>query len=91
MKQLNFTIPPDLWQVLELHAQHTSQQPAQVILNAIAEYVESTQDALYQISTSTALVEGVADGAVDCAELKKYGDHGLGTYSGPKNSDQVIS
>jgi acetolactate decarboxylase len=80
MQQLNLTIPRDLWRILDLHAQHTSQKPEQVIHNAIAEYVQGTQDALYQISTSTALVEGVADGAVDCAELKKYGDLGLGTF-----------
>jgi acetolactate decarboxylase len=80
MQQLNLTIPPDLWRILDLHTQHTSQKPEQVIHNAIAEYVQGTQDALYQISTSTALVEGVADGAVDCAELKKYGDLGLGTF-----------
>jgi len=80
MQQLNLTIQPDLWRILELHAQHTSQQPAEIIQNAIAEYVDSTRDRLYQISTSTALVEGVGDGAMACAELKKYGDLGIGTF-----------
>jgi acetolactate decarboxylase len=78
--QPNFTIPPDLLQVLELHAQHSCQEPEQLIQNAIADYLENTRDALYQISTSSALVEGVADGAVDCGSLKKYGDLGLGTF-----------
>jgi acetolactate decarboxylase len=70
MQHLNLKMPPELWRILELHAQHTSQRPEQVVHNAISEYVDSARDTLYQISTSTALVEGVADGAVDCAELK---------------------
>jgi acetolactate decarboxylase len=78
--QPNFTSPPDLFQALELHAHHNCQQPEQFIQNAIADYIESTRDTLYQISTSSALVEGVSDGAVDCGELKKYGNLGLGTF-----------
>jgi acetolactate decarboxylase len=78
--QPKFTIPSDLFQVLELHAHHSCQQPEQVIQDAITDYIENTRDALYQVSTSAALVEGVADGAVDCGSLKKYGNLGLGTF-----------
>jgi acetolactate decarboxylase len=80
MSHLNFTIPPDLSQVLALHAEYTCQAPAQIIENAIADYIENTRDTLYQVSTSAALVEGVAEGAIDCGTLKKYGDLGLGTF-----------
>lgn len=80
MLQSNFTISPDLFQMLELHAQHSGQKPEQIIHNAVADYIENTRDALYQVSTSSALVEGVADGAVDCGSLKKCGDLGLGTF-----------
>ena len=35
---------------------------------------------LYQVSTSTALVEGIYQGAVPIAALRKRGDLGLGTF-----------
>ena len=35
---------------------------------------------LYQVSTATALVEGIYQGAVPIAVLRKYGDLGLGTF-----------
>jgi acetolactate decarboxylase len=35
---------------------------------------------LYQVSTATALVEGIYQGAVPIAELRKHGDLGLGTF-----------
>jgi acetolactate decarboxylase len=38
--------------------------------------------ALYQISTSTALVEGVHSGSVSSSVLLKHGDFGLGTFEG---------
>jgi acetolactate decarboxylase len=78
--QPKFTIPSDLFQVLELHAHHSCQQPEQIIQDAITDYIDNTQDALYQVSTSAALVEGVADGAVECGSLKRYGNLGLGTF-----------
>jgi acetolactate decarboxylase len=37
---------------------------------------------LYQISTSTALVEGVHSGSVSSAVLLEHGDFGLGTFEG---------
>src|SRR5258708_40134891 len=35
---------------------------------------------LYQVSTATALVEGIYQGAVPIAALRKHGDLGLGTF-----------
>src|ERR1700741_5640802 len=35
---------------------------------------------LYQVSTATALVEGIYQGAVPVAALRKHGDLGLGTF-----------
>ena len=39
---------------------------------------------LYQVSTATALVEGIYQGAATVGELRKYEDLGLGTF---KNLD----
>jgi acetolactate decarboxylase len=43
---------------------------------------EATQNTLYQVSTATALVEGVYQGAVSIGTLRGKGDHGLGTFAG---------
>ena len=37
-------------------------------------------DTLYQVSTISALMQGVYDGTVTVAELKKHGDFGIGTF-----------
>jgi acetolactate decarboxylase len=37
---------------------------------------------LYQVSTATALVEGVYQGAVRVGALREHGDLGLGTFEG---------
>jgi acetolactate decarboxylase len=41
-----------------------------------------TRHTLYQVSTASALVEGVYEGAVQVAALRKHGDLGLGTFEG---------
>ena len=41
---------------------------------------ERIQHSLYQVSTATALVEGIYQGAVQVAVLREHGDLGLGTF-----------
>lgn len=43
---------------------------------------ERIQHTLYQVSTATALVEGIYQGAVQISTLRKHGDLGLGTFEG---------
>ena len=43
---------------------------------------EQVQHTLYQVSTATALVEGIYQGAVQVAALREHGDLGLGTFEG---------
>ena len=43
---------------------------------------ELVQHTLYQVSTATALVEGIYQGAVQIATLRAHGDLGLGTFEG---------
>ena len=47
---------------------------------ALSEYLDSNRHRMYQISTSTALVDGVAQGAVSAQTLLEHGDFGLGTF-----------
>ena len=43
---------------------------------------EQVQHTLYQVSTATALVEGIYKGAVQVATLREHGNLGLGTFEG---------
>jgi acetolactate decarboxylase len=47
---------------------------------ALGEYLDSNRHRMYQISTSTALVDGVAQGAMSAQALLEHGDLGLGTF-----------
>lgn len=43
---------------------------------------ERVSHTLYQVSTATALVEGIYQGAVQVSTLRQHGDLGLGTFEG---------
>ena len=43
---------------------------------------DQAKHALYQVSTATALVEGIYQGAVQVATLRAHGNLGLGTFEG---------
>ena len=43
---------------------------------------EQARHTLYQVSTATALVEGIYEGAVQVSTLRKHSDLGLGTFEG---------
>jgi acetolactate decarboxylase len=49
---------------------------------ALSEYLLSSPRRMFQISTSTALVEGVYSGALSSSTLLREGDFGLGTFEG---------
>jgi acetolactate decarboxylase len=56
--------------------------PEHIILRALAEFLDLEHRVVYQVSTSSALVEGVLDGAMPLREVLKHGDFGLGTFHG---------
>src|SRR5271155_1995037 len=80
MPQLNINIPPELWRALEMQGNEQGDSHAGIVLSALSEYFENSRDRLYQVSTSSALVEGVCEGALDVGTLRKYGDLGIGTF-----------
>jgi len=45
---------------------------------------------LYQVSTATALVEGIYQDAVPIAALRKHGDLGLGTFEDPDGEMVIV-
>jgi acetolactate decarboxylase len=73
-------ISAGLWQALVDHAQQTQEPLAHIVSKALADYLEVSHHTVYQVSTSTALVEGIYQGAVRVGTLREHGDLGLGTF-----------
>src|ERR1700739_3124164 len=80
MPQLNVNIPAEMWKALEMQGNEQGDRPANLVLRALSEYFENSRDRLYQVSTSSALVEGACEGTLEVGTLRKYGDLGLGTF-----------
>jgi acetolactate decarboxylase len=53
---------------------------ALIVTKALADYFDVAHHTLYQVSTATALVEGIYQGAVRVGTLREHGDLGLGTF-----------
>jgi acetolactate decarboxylase len=78
--QLKVTISSGLWRALDAHAQQTGEPLAHIVSKALADYLQVSHHTLYQVSTATALVEGIYQGAVRIGTLKEHGDLALGTF-----------
>jgi acetolactate decarboxylase len=62
------------------HSERTREPLAHIVSKALAEYLQVAHHTLYQVSTATALVEGIYQGAVRVGTLRQHGDLGLGTF-----------
>src|SRR5215813_10632078 len=80
MPQLNITISSGLWQALLDYAERTQEPLAHIVSKALANYLQVAHHTLYQVSTATALVEGIYQGAIRVGTLREHGDLGLGTF-----------
>jgi acetolactate decarboxylase len=80
MPTLTCDIPETLMRALEERSARTGESATQIVMRALADALELDAETLYQVSTSTALVEGVYDGSVTIGDLKQRGDFGLGTF-----------
>jgi len=80
MPQLNTTISSGLWQALLDYAERTKEPLAHIASKALAEYLQVSHHTLYQVSTATALVEGIYQSVVRVGTLREHGDLGLGTF-----------
>jgi len=80
MPQLKCTLPASLWALLQGEAQKTQEPVSHIVSKALADYFDVLHHTLYQVSTSTALVEGIYQGAVRVGTLREHGDLGLGTF-----------
>jgi acetolactate decarboxylase len=78
--QLNCTLSAGLWAILQEHSRKTDEPVSHIVSRALAEYFQVSHSTLYQVSTATALVEGIYQGAVRVGTLREHGDLGLGTF-----------
>lgn len=80
MPALRVVIPPSLDVTLRDAASARGTSTDSLVSAALSEYFDSQRHRMYQISTSTALAEGVYQGGVSSKELLQGGDFGLGTF-----------
>jgi acetolactate decarboxylase len=82
MPTLTCEISESLMQALAARSARTGEPLAHLVMSALADALEIQHSTLFQVSTSTALVQGVYDGVVRIGDLKQHGDFGLGTFDG---------
>jgi acetolactate decarboxylase len=80
MRQLNCVLSAGLWELLQRRSHETNEPVSHIVSSALATYFGVAHHTLYQVSTSTALVEGIYQGAVRIGTLREHGDLGLGTF-----------
>lgn len=77
---LHVQLPAGHWQALQHHVARSGETFSAVIRKALADYLDLEHHTLWQLSTSTAVVEGVYGGALQVKDLSDHGDFGLGTF-----------
>lgn len=82
MPTLTCDISETLMRALQARSRQTGEPIAHIVMSSLADTLEIDHATLFQVSTSTALVEGVYGGVVTIGELKRHGDFGLGTFDG---------
>src|SRR5262249_3138501 len=82
MPTLRCEISETLMGALAARSARTGEPLSHVVTSALADALGIEHATLFQVSTSTGLVQGVHDGVVTVGELKRHGDFGLGTFDG---------
>jgi acetolactate decarboxylase len=82
MPELNCVLSSGLWNHIQEYSKRTQQPVAHIVRKALADFFEIPYHTMFQVSTATALVEGIYQGAVRVATLREHGDLGLGTFEG---------
>jgi len=80
LPELKCMLSSGLWALLQDHSQRTRQPVGHIVRKALAAYFDVAHHTMYQVSTATALVEGIYQGAVRVGILREHGDLGLGTF-----------
>ena len=73
-------LPSGFWHAIQDHAASNGVSAGQIVRKAIAEFLDLDHHTLWQLSTSSAVVEGVFKGSLKVADLNEHGDFGIGTF-----------
>ncbi|HWY70949.1 MAG TPA: acetolactate decarboxylase [Terriglobales bacterium] len=82
MGNLAVTIPPSLENLVRDFSNQSKISVDSLVGAALSTYLESLTPRIYQVSTSTALVEGIYTGSHCSSTLLQHGDFGLGAFEG---------
>lgn len=77
---LPIRISTAVWEALTERSRTSGQSVGHIVQAALAEALDIRHHALFQVSTSGAIVNGLYEGCVSVAELRRHGDVGLGTF-----------
>ncbi len=80
VRQLHTRISDSLHDALHARAAATGDSVDHLVQAALAEAFEIEHHSLFQVSTSSALVDGVFQGCLNVESLLQHGDFGLGTF-----------
>ena len=69
-----------LYQAIEKRRHASGESLDHIVQSALAEALGIEHHTLFQVSTSTAIVEGLYQGCVTVGKIKEHGDFGLGTF-----------
>ena len=81
MHTLHSRLSESLWRALQARHRATGESIDHIVRAALADYLQVDHSTLFQISSSTALVEGIYKGEVTVGALREHGDFGLGTFA----------
>ncbi|MGI9197873.1 MAG: acetolactate decarboxylase [Candidatus Nanopelagicales bacterium] len=79
-KNLDVRVSDTLWEALHDRAESSGQSVSHLVQAALAEALDVEHHSIFQVSTSGAIVEGLFQGCVSVADLRRHGDLGLGTF-----------
>jgi acetolactate decarboxylase len=82
MPQVSFDLPQPVLDALRDRSEQSGEPVERVAARALADALQVGHSTVFQVSTASALMAGVADGAVTVADLLRHGDFGLGTFAG---------
>ena len=78
--RLDCDVSDAVWRAVREESERTGDSVAHVVNRNLASALGLDRHSMYQVSTTSALVQGVFRGAVTVGELRRRGDFGIGTY-----------
>lgn len=79
-RTIEVRVSDTLWRALQERSDSSGQSIHHLVTAALAEALDVEHHSIFQVSTSGAIVQGLYQGCVTVADLRRHGDLGLGTF-----------